>query len=421
MRTYYNEFDPGAAAWLRELVSAGLIPAGDVDTRSITDVSPSDLIPYDICHFFAGIGGWAHALRLAEFERPGVWTGSCPCQPFSSAGKRRGVADPRHLWPEFFRLIAERRPPIVFGEQVASPDGRAWLAGVRSDLEGASYAVGAADLCAAGVGAPHIRQRLYWVADADDAGREGRRLGELQECFDERASWASGDPCRVADDQSKRRDWGAGVRGPDGRGELEAGGGLGDPRSSRSGWDTGAVSRAQSQGEGERIRARGVVDKPFDAGGDGGLEHAPGDGRIERRPKSGGRGASGRCELGGVDDSAGARLAPEGSRESDESEGRRSVSCVGREERRGLDEPSCLGREDRAPVHGGHDGQVPVDGFWSDFDLVPCRDGKLRRVEPGTFPLAHGVSGRVGLLRGYGNAIVPQVAEAFIRAYAAGK
>ena len=55
--------------------------------------------------------------------------------------------------------------------------------------------------------------------------------------------------------------------------------------------------------------------------------------------------------------------------------------------------------------------------FWSAFDLIPCADGKARRVEPGTFPLAHGVSSRVGRLRAYGNAIVPQVAAEFVRAF----
>ena len=172
MAAYYNEFDDKAASWLEELIRQNLIAPGDVDRRSIKDVSGDDLKGYDQCHFFAGIGGWSYALRLAGWpdDRP-VWTGSCPCQPFSAAGKRKGTADERHLWPEFRRLIAERRPARVFGEQVASKDGRLWLAGVRTDLEALAYGVGAADLCAAGVGAPHIRQRLWWgaqrLADAD--------------------------------------------------------------------------------------------------------------------------------------------------------------------------------------------------------------------------------------------------------------
>lgn len=163
---YYNENDPFAAAWLRELMIDGLIPLGDVDERSIEEVEPDDLRGFIQCHFFAGIGGWPRALELAEWgpDEP-VWTGSCPCQPFSAAGKRQGAADKRHLWPAFRRLIAECSPPIVFGEQVASKLGREWLTGVRADLEALGYAVGAADLGAASVGAPHIRQRLCFVAE----------------------------------------------------------------------------------------------------------------------------------------------------------------------------------------------------------------------------------------------------------------
>jgi len=171
---YYNENDPYAAAWLRNLIAAGHIAPGEVDDRSIADVTSAELAAFDQCHFFAGIGGWSLALRLAGWpdDQP-VWTGSCPCQPFSAAGKGLGEKDPRHLWPEFRRLIAECRPAVVFGEQVAAAAGRQWLAGVRADLEGLAYAVGAADLCAASAGAPHIRQRLWWVADADHGRHDG--------------------------------------------------------------------------------------------------------------------------------------------------------------------------------------------------------------------------------------------------------
>ena len=129
------------------------------------------------------IAGWSLALRYAGWpnERP-VWTGSCPCQPFSSAGKRQGATDERHLWPAFQQLIAQCRPPTVFGEQVASKDGREWLSAVRYDLESLGYACGAADLPAAGVGAPHIRQRLWWVAESSSQhGREGKGREYWQE------------------------------------------------------------------------------------------------------------------------------------------------------------------------------------------------------------------------------------------------
>jgi DNA (cytosine-5)-methyltransferase 1 len=255
---YFNEFDSYPADWLRNL-----FPRATVDARSIVDLQPSDVSGYARAHFFAGIGGWEYALSLAGWPQDrDVWTGSCPCQPFSAAGKGKGEADERHLWPEFRRLIAECRPPVVFGEQVASRLGREWLAGVRADLEALGYAVGAADLCAAGVGAPHLRQRLYWVAYALDLG------------------------------------------------------GLGDPDHA-------------------------------------GLPERVGDGRVQRE-------------------------------------------AVG-------------AYPGQAPECRSHTG-------WGDTWLQ-CLDGKARRVEPGIFPLAHGVPGRVGRLRAYGNAIVPQVAAAFVRAY----
>jgi len=207
---YYNEFDPKAAAWFRELINAGMIPDGEVDERSITDVRPKDLDGFVQCHFFAGIGGWSAALNIAKSEiHKNLWTGSCPCQPFSTAGKRNGVNDERHLWPDFFRLIAARKPEIVFGEQVASSEvvgtqletafivavqagefARAnklanklvktkgfhyqprWVDRVRADMEAEGYSFEFHVLGAHSVGAPHIRQRLWWVGYTKDGNRE---------------------------------------------------------------------------------------------------------------------------------------------------------------------------------------------------------------------------------------------------------
>ena len=192
MPAYYNELNPYVAQWLRNLISAGHIAPGEVDERSILEVTPDDLRGYEQCHFFAGIGGWSAALRIAGWpdDRP-VWTGSCPCQPFSAAGKQRGSDDERHLWPAFFNLIRERRPRSVFGEQVAGAAGLAWLDHVCADLESAGYAAGAANLPACSVGADHRRERLYWVANAErdeqprekpcsrEAGRVGRVIKSI--------------------------------------------------------------------------------------------------------------------------------------------------------------------------------------------------------------------------------------------------
>ena len=310
MRAYYNEFDPYAAAWLRNLIAAGHVADGDVDERSIVDVQASDLTGYTHAHFFAGIGGWSLALRLAGWpdDRP-VWTGSCPCQPFSAAGKRKGVEDPRHLWPEFRRLIAECSPPVVFGEQVASADGRAWLAGVRVDLEDMAYAVGAADLCAAGAGAPHIRQRVWWVADAEGTGLSSRGArGVLAE------------PC----------------------------------------------------GEGV---ASGLADADGGVTGDGGLQPR---GQHGQQPEDGGAGGMGDADL-----AARERLG-------------------------------CIGLSVEPEQEAGRPGYANA---WADCEPLGCSDGKTRRTQSGLFPLAHGVPNRVGRLRGYGNAIVPQVAAEFIGAW----
>jgi DNA (cytosine-5)-methyltransferase 1 len=253
-KAYYNENDPKAAAWLRELIKDKQIAYGEVDERSIEDVYPADLNGFSQHHFFAGIGGWSYALRLADWpDDRAVWTGSCPCQPFSQAGKGKGFADERHLWPAWFHLIEQQKPTVIFGEQVASKAGLAWIDLVQADLEAQGYSFGASDLSAAGVGAPHIRQRLYWLADFN-----GKRL----------------------------------------------------------------KGRGQSHGKAKQSEQQ----------------------------------ASRRIDI----------------------------------DRRGA----------------------------SICEWIYCTDGKYRPIESGTFPLADGVSGRVGLLRGYGNAIVPQVAEQFIRSYA---
>ena len=169
MPTYYNEWSPYPAQWLRNL-----FPDADVDDRDIRDVGVGDVSPYDRVHLFAGIGGWEYALRLADWpETEPVWTGSCPCQPFSRCGRKAGNKDERHLWPEMLRLIAGNRPPVVFGEQVAGRSGIEWFDGVRADLEAIGYTCGMAVLPAACVGAPHNRERIFWVANASWPARDG--------------------------------------------------------------------------------------------------------------------------------------------------------------------------------------------------------------------------------------------------------
>jgi DNA (cytosine-5)-methyltransferase 1 len=171
MSAYYNEFDPFAAEWLRELIKDGLIADGIVDERSITEVLPSDLEGFTQCHFFAGIGGWSVALKLANWpdNRP-VWTGSPPCQPFSVAGNNKGTDDDRHLWPVFFNLIKKQKPSTVFGEQVAAAIKSGWFDDLQKDLEAEDYASAMVVLPACSVGSPQKRDRLWFVADTIPMG-----------------------------------------------------------------------------------------------------------------------------------------------------------------------------------------------------------------------------------------------------------
>ena len=164
MTAYYNENNRHAADWLRNLIAADLIAPGDVDERSIVDVRSADLRGFSQCHFFAGIGGWSRALRLAGWpdERP-VWTGSCPCQILSSAARgRNNAAD---LWPVWLPLIDAVRPSPIFGEQV--PHKIDWLDRLCDDMEPMGYEVGASVLPSISVGKDHSRPRVYFVGHTD--------------------------------------------------------------------------------------------------------------------------------------------------------------------------------------------------------------------------------------------------------------
>jgi DNA (cytosine-5)-methyltransferase 1 len=218
---YFNEFDDFRCQWLRNQMDRGLIAEGKIDGRSIADVRTADVAGARHCYFFAGLGAWAHALDLAGWrDDVDVWTGSCPCTPFAVAGKRRGFADARDLWPIWRPLIAERRPPILFGEQVASPLGRDWLARMRSDLDNLGYAVGTACLPAASVGAPHKRERFFFGAVADPDSR--RWLGRARDALlDHRQDGGRPQDQRLARRRgAARRDAWNGARwldGPDGK------------------------------------------------------------------------------------------------------------------------------------------------------------------------------------------------------------
>lgn len=172
MSVYYEEWEPYPAEWLRMLMMAGEIPDGIVDETDIRKINPNDLKDYNQCHFFAGIAGWPIALQMAGWPKDReVWTGSCPCQPFSVAGSQKGKNDDRHLAPTWLNLIRERHPATIFGEQVTGAIAHGWFDELAEGLEKEGYAIGSAIIPACSVGAPHKRDRLWFVADTGGTGR----------------------------------------------------------------------------------------------------------------------------------------------------------------------------------------------------------------------------------------------------------
>ena len=335
MTAYYNEFDKNAAAWLRELISDDLIAPGDVDERSIIDVKASDLIGYSQHHFFAGIGGWSYALRLANWrdDMP-VWTASLPCQPFSAAGKQLGKKDERHLLPHFLELVKKCNPDTIFGEQVERAIGHGWLDDLQATMEAEGYAIGHCVLGAHSVNAAHIRQRLYWVADNNKQRLEGRQAAGRSDKF---------------------------------------------PAKKNSMVDRMGISNGTRSQQGIETSEAARYRRSFESAGDASrMGYAEHNGRITGQIK--------------------------GSHESPIQYSETGKNCAS---------------------------ELAGASASSSISWLYCRDNKYRPIESGLKPLVDGVprgmvhssdprntqEARAMRLKGYGNAIVPQLAAEFIRAF----
>ncbi len=389
---FYNEFNDYAADWLERLIEHGLIAEGVVNRRSIADLEPADVQGYTQCHFFAGIGGWSLAARMAGWDdsRP-LWTGSAPCQPFSASGKGGGTSDPRHLWPHFHRLIDAHRPPCIVGEQVAQQAGYDWLDGIGADLEASAYEWRAVDIPSCAVDSPQQRQRLYWVSlPLARAEREGKGRGS-----DARSRQGAGADSGRSPDPVGGPDGGRGVAldstqgtglegqrrrsAPEVDGPREAG----PVTLADDGHEQGAVADRHGVGRGPDQPERGPDKRAIDGRPNGKSPVADGDGAFERRVKP--------------------------SR-------RLSVDVY------------------HAGVNGGRN-----RSWWGDAEWIICHDEKARRISPSGAPLlAHGIRGnlaiprptgvgaeeaeeirlvsRIGSWSGFGNAIVPPLAAEVLAA-----
>ena len=370
---YYNEFEDYPAEWIENLIRLGVIAPGVVDRRSIEDVRPDDLRGFRQCHFFAGIGVWSYALRRAGVsDDAALWTGSCPCQPFSAAGKGDGVDDERHLWPHWFHLIEAVRPPRIYGEQVASKDGLGWLDLVQADLEGSDYSIWAVDTCSAGSGAPHIRQRLRFCADDLRSSSSGIQHSQ-----------GDGRKQRWSESSGRGFTSGCGIE------QLAYG-------------DISGLEGRNQFGSGRAVER---------ASGESGVVVGMADNERNGRDRGGNRGAPRRYEL---------------------TDGSSSIIDVANPIDRHLSQSLWRAeeRDGSATTYArtAPNRPSPTNGFWGDSDWLFCRDGKWRPVGPGTFPLVDGSAfnlgsgsafegkSRQGMLKGYGNAIDAETTIDFIEA-----
>jgi len=111
---------------------------------------------------------------ISDNEKIDIITGGYPCQPFSVAGRKKGEKDPRHLWPEYFRLVQELRPTWVIGENVGGHI-KLGLDTVLENLESEGYAVRTFSIPASAIGANHKRERIWIVANTDSGGNKGEK------------------------------------------------------------------------------------------------------------------------------------------------------------------------------------------------------------------------------------------------------
>jgi DNA (cytosine-5)-methyltransferase 1 len=397
---YYNEWDKFAAEWLKQLIKDGLIPDGEVDNRSIADVEPSELTGFTQCHFFAGIGGWSRALQLAGWspDRP-VWTGSPPCQSFSTAGKGKGKDDERHLWPVFFNLIRECQPTAVFGEQVAAAIRHGWLDDLQNDFEAEGYASGAVVLPSGSIGAYHKRDRLFFTAKRVAYADSGNRWGEQE-------------PRKQAGNQWRKSDGNSGIfssvadstgcRHKQSEQFSNSRQGPSDKRQSDSSRNCESQHKLVADSIGERS-------KGFCGGWQKGITEHSQTGYILGNPDSNrsqqGNEASETTGHWDTADSAGIRADSVAYSSSKQKHQEQQRPAENEGKRSAINNSGC---------------SVDDEGLWDLWEnpqIIYCRDGKYRPIptEPALFPLADGIPNRVGILRGAGNAIVPQAAAEIIK------
>jgi len=296
-------------------------------------------------------------------EYPDIITGGFPCQPFSIAGKQKGTSDDRHLWPEMFRIIKTFQPRFVIGENVRGivniQDGLVFET-VCTDLESEGYEVQPFNIPAAGVGAPHRRERIFFLAIREDvANTIGNDEGE-------EISRGNGEEDFVQEEHRKN----------DHSSRFSSGASA--IRSSDHGHETDVANaesissdvRGHEQHQGER-NGQGKIRRTSSS------DVADTDTRF-------GNGENQKIQSGGkTSDTSSAGKGTD-------------VADTDTERLQGAEQPETYTRKTETQFSTTQSSEAAGD-FWI--------------VEPNVGRVAHGISGRVYRLKGLGNSIVPQIAE----------
>jgi DNA (cytosine-5)-methyltransferase 1 len=316
---------------------------------------------------------------------PDIITGGFPCQPFSVAGKQKGTSDDRHLWPEMFRIIKAFKPRYVIGENVRGiiniQDGVVFET-VCTDLESEGYEVQPFIIPAAGVGAPHRRERVWIIAVrsnvvntvGNDEGREISRGDEETRRIQEEH--------RTEHSTTRKSSRTSEVRnGDNGYENME------NPRRTlRSRGELGAADEDETRKENADQLERSSSASRSNVADTESIESNVGG--LEQRQRE----RSGQREVGGASGSDATHTERErlqGGYKRDKGEGRQILPS----------EQNNRGEiRSEARRFSGVSGQKEGSQNWW-------------LVEPNVGRVAHGVSGRVHRLKGLGNSIVPQIAE----------
>ena len=188
---------------------------------------PQSYIYEDIRTLTNATDAGAEGVRRERQDEVFLLTGGFPCQPFSHAGKRKGTSDDRHLWPEMRRVIQEFTPRYVVAENVRgllSIEGGMVFEQVCLDLEALGYEVQPFIIPACAVNAPHRRDRIWIVANAEhkparNAERAGadersstRVAGSSQNVANAKSGWErsskpTGDRSGESEEKTGNRDW----------------------------------------------------------------------------------------------------------------------------------------------------------------------------------------------------------------------